>query len=86
MNKIILLSLLFFVSCSDSFQVRNAVSEQDDTSSYILINGEYVELVSDEFENIYLKQKIDDEHFIYVPFPFETEEEENLQPIQTKIK
>jgi len=82
MKKLIWISLLFFVSCK-------AGSEIDDGQDpvYILIDGEHVEMVSDEFGNQYLKEYVADGRAIYIPFPFETEEVgDTLHSYQAKIK
>lgn len=79
MKKFILLALVFFVSCN----VTETTSEEEKV--YILIDGQHVEMVSDEYGNQYLKQRIDG-FDIYVPFPFETEEEgDTLRSFQAKI-
>lgn len=77
MKKLIWISLLFFVSCKTA-------SEIDDGQEpvYILIDGEHVEMVSDEFGNQYLKQ-----NGFYIPFPFETDDaDDSLHIYQAKIR
>lgn len=79
MKKLIGALALFLLSCN----AQKVSSEEEKT--YILIDGEHVELVSDEFGNQYLKQRTY-LHTIYIPFPFETEEEEDsLRIYQAKI-
>lgn len=55
--------------------------------SYINIDGEDVEFVIDEYENPYLKYNIDGKN-LYIPFPFETEDEEEPYkgPMLTKLE
>lgn len=65
-----LLILLFASSCT-SMQL----SETQEEKEYINIDGEDVEFVIDEYENPYLKYNIDGKN-LYIPFPFETEDEE----------
>lgn len=75
MKKLIWIAVLFFVSCK-------APSEIVEDKVFILIDGEHVELVSDEFGNQYLKQDK-----LFIPFPFETEEVgDTLRAYQAKIK
>jgi hypothetical protein len=42
-------------------------------------------MVADEFGNQYLKQITYEENYIYIPFPFELEEEDSLRIYQAKI-
>lgn len=71
---------LFLLSC----KAQKASSEEEKT--YVIIDGEHVELVSDEFGNQYLKQDASGS-VLYIPFPFETEEEtDSLRIYQAKIK
>ena len=82
MKKLIWSLLLFFVSCK-------AASEIDDSQEhvYIKIDGQDVELVSDEYGNQYLKQQTYWNMYIYVPFPFETEDiGDTLHSYEAKIK
>lgn len=67
MKKLIWISLLFFVSC------RTVQNSSEEEKVYINVDGENLELVSDEYGNQYLKQRTY-MHYIYVPFPFDTEE------------
>ena len=79
MKKLIWITLLFFVSCK-------AASGIDEEKTFITIDGEKVEMVSDEYGNQYLKQHTY-YHDIYVPFPFETEEVgDTLHSYEAKIK
>ena len=54
---------------------------------HININGEDVEFVIDEYENPYLKYNINGKN-LYIPFPFETEDEEEPYkgPMLTKLE
>jgi hypothetical protein len=80
MKKLIWITLLFFVSCK-------AASGIDEEKTFILIDGEKVEMVSDEYGNQYLKYRTYGPVYIYVPFPFETEEVgDTLHSYEAKIK
>lgn len=80
MTRFICILLIFFVSCK-------APSEISEEKAFILIDGKYVEMVADEFDNQYLKQYVADGRAIYIPFPFETEEiEDTLRSYQAKIR
>jgi hypothetical protein len=80
MKKLICIALLFFVSCKAQKQ-----SSSEEEKTYILIDGNHVEMVADEFGNQYLKQFISDQP-VYIPFPFETEEEsDSLLMFKAKI-
>lgn len=68
MKKLILLSLLVS-GCSVV-----GPSEKEEVP-HVVIDGQEIELVSDEYGNQYLRQNIDG-YTYYTPFPFETEEEE----------
>lgn len=68
--KQLLIVTLFLASCS-SLQLSDIQEEKE----YINIDGEDVEFVIDEYENPYLKYNIDGKN-LYIPFPFETEDEE----------
>lgn len=84
MKTLVCLASLFFLSCSAPKNTQE--EQQEENSTYILINGEHVEMVADEFGNQYLKQMTSEENYIYVPFPFELEEEEDsLRIHQAKI-
>ena len=50
-------------------------SSVQEEKEYINIDGEDVEFVIDEYENPYLKYNIDGKN-LYIPFPFETEDEQ----------
>lgn len=69
MKRLLIMSL-FLVSCS-SLQLSETQQEKE----YINIDGENVEFVIDEYENPYLKYNIGGKN-VYIPFPFETEDEE----------
>jgi hypothetical protein len=80
MKKILLL-MLIFVSC----KTQEEISFKEE-KTYILIDGNHVEMVADEFGNQYLKQYPCNDTPIYIPFPFETEEEsDSLRSLQAKI-
>jgi hypothetical protein len=79
MKKLIWISLLFFVSCR--------APQKNDDRVFITIDGHRVEMVADEFGNQYLKQQTYWNMYIYVPFPFETEEVgDTLHSYEAKIK
>lgn len=82
MKKILILALIL-LSCKA--QKSSAPDPEEEEKVYILIDGEHVEMVSDEFENQYLKQYMHDGTYIFIPFPFETEEEDSLRILQAKI-
>jgi len=65
----LLVSVLFGACISEKL-----TSEQDERV-FINIDGHPVELVSDEYENQYLKQKTAC-GIVYIPFTFPTEEDE----------
>ena len=67
---IVCILLLVLTSCS-SLQLSETQEEKD----YINIDGEDVEFVIDEYENPYLKYNIGGKN-VYIPFPFETEDEQ----------
>ena len=58
------LFLCIFTGCSN-----DTVPTEDKT--FVTINGEQIEIVSDEQGNQYLKEH-GDGHWIYIPFTFET--------------
>lgn len=62
----------------------SSVQEEKD---YINIDGEDVEFVIDEYENPYLKYNIGGKN-VYIPFPFETEDEQEPYkgPMLTKLE
>ena len=75
MTRFICILLVFIVSCK-------APSEISEEKTFILIDGEHVEMVADEYGNQYLKQ-----NGLFIPFPFETEEVgDTLRSYQAKIK
>lgn len=80
--KQLLVITLFLTSCS-SLQLSDIQEEK----SYINIDGEDVEFVTDEYENAYLKYTISGKN-VYIPFPFETEDEEEPYkgPMLTKLE
>lgn len=54
---------------------RGIKQHHEEEKVYININGEAVEMVIDDYENLYLKYNIKGET-IYIPYPFLTEEEQ----------
>jgi len=80
-SKLLIIALLL-TSCS-SLQFSDIQEEKE----YINIDGEDVEFVIDEYENPYLKYNIDGKN-LYIPFPFETEDEEEPYkgPMLTNLK
>ena len=79
MKKLIWISLLFFVSCK--------APQKNDDRVFIMIDGDRVEMVADEYDNQYLKQFVADGRAIYIPFPFETEDiADTLHSYQAKTK
>lgn len=75
MQKFIWALALFLLSCS-----QQDISKTQEEKVFILIDGEEIEMVADEYGNQYLKQK-----GFYIPFPFESEEEgDSLKSLQAK--
>lgn len=75
MKKILLL-MLIFVSCK---------TQEEQEKTYVLIDGNHIEMVSDEFGNQYLKQHTY-LNTVYIPFPFETESaQDSLNSLHVKI-
>jgi hypothetical protein len=64
MRKFIWALALFLLSCS-----QQDISKTQEEKVFILIDGEEIEMVADEYGNQYLKQK-----GFYIPYPFESEE------------
>lgn len=75
MKKLIL--LIFLGACN----VSNSSKEENEP--HVIIEDTKIEIVSDEYGNQYLKQIVDG-FIIYIPFPFETEEEPQSQTFQIK--
>lgn len=69
---IIAILLLALFGCTPT-----KVSDIQEEKEYISINGEDVEFVIDEYENPYLRYAIHGQS-VYIPFPFETAEEEPI--------
>jgi hypothetical protein len=65
-----IIALLLLSSCGYA-----QLTDTQEEKSYINIDGEDVEFVIDEYENPYLKYTIDGKN-MYIPFPFETDDEE----------
>lgn len=65
---IISILLILFIGCIPASKIQ-------EEKTYINIDGEDVEFVTDEYDNPYLKYAIGGKN-IYIPFPFETEDEE----------
>lgn len=81
MRNILILALIL-LSCKAQ---KPSSPEPEEDKVYILVDGEHVEMVADEFGNQYLKQYVQDSVHIFIPFPFETEEEDSLRILQAKI-
>lgn len=80
MKKILLLALIF-VSCKAQKEVSS-----DEEKTYIIVDGNHIEMVADEFGNQYLKQYPCGDVPVYIPFPFETEDElDSLNSLHAKI-
>ena len=77
---IISILLILFIGCTPAFNIQ-------EEKSYININGEDVEFVIDDYENPYLKYTIHGTN-LYIPFPFETEDDEEPYkgPMLTKLE
>ncbi len=75
-------TLLLFASCTFA-----QFTDTQEEKNYINIDGEDVEFVIDEYENPYLKYTIDGKN-MYIPFPFETDDEEEPYkgPMLTKFE
>lgn len=81
MKKILLLALIF-VSC----KAQKEVSSEEEEKTYIIVDGNHIEMVADEFGNQYLKQYSSENMPIYIPFPFETESaQDSLNSLHAKI-
>ena len=75
----LLVSMLF-----NSCVTEKSVSEEDERV-FITIDGHPVELVVDEYDNPYLKQKTAC-GIVYIPFTFPTEEDEIPKVYETKMQ
>lgn len=76
MKYLILSVALAFASCHTLKKV-----ESDD--SFVTIKGERIQLVADEYGNMYMKQQTKC-GVVYIPFTFPTEEEEIPRVYETK--
>lgn len=66
---VIMLLIMILSSCN------NIKAQENEEMAYIVIDGQKVEMVIDKGENLYLKYKIG-ETDVFIPFPFETQDEE----------
>ena len=79
MRKILL--FLFLASCTPSHPVIE--QEPDDEKVYINIDGNPIEMVADDYGNQYLKEPLPNSgSYLYIPFPFETEEEKDSVKVE----
>jgi len=78
--KYLFLTFLLFSSCFS----EKLVSEEEERV-FINIDGHPVELVVDEYDNPYLKQKTAC-GIVYIPFTFPTEEDEIPKVYETKMQ
>jgi len=62
--------VLFLYSCSPEKQIP-----PEEEKLYISIDGKEIELVSDEYDNYYLKQNLPYGGVVYIPYTFPIEEE-----------
>jgi hypothetical protein len=83
MNKVMLLLIMVLISCTNTpIQEKGQESykeqqhPQEELISTLNIDGKEIELVSDEYDNYYLKQHLPHGVVIYVPYTFPVEEEE----------
>jgi len=64
MKHFIWISVLFFVSCSKPKPKLN----EPELMKYIELEGRAIKVVEDEYGNMFLKQAVSDDRFIYIPF------------------
>ena len=76
-----------FIAILLSSCTQMQVSDIQEEKEYININGDNVEFVVDEYDNPYLKYVINEKP-VYIPFLFETEDEEESYkgPMLTKLE
>jgi len=77
MKKLIWISLLFLVSCGRPKPQLN----EPELMNYIELEGRAIKVVEDEYGNIFLKQAVSDDRFIYIPFIDKAEYEEPMDTI-----
>lgn len=78
--RYLLLIFLLFSSC-----VLEKSVIRSEGRVFITIDGHLVELVSDEYGNQYIKQKVLFD-VLYIPFTFPTEDDEIPRVYETKIQ
>jgi len=72
MKKLVLLLIIVLSSCT-STHIQELIQEE---TPFLTIDGNKIEIVSDEYDNYYLKQHLPQGGVIYVPYTFPVEEEE----------
>lgn len=85
MKKFIFISVLFLVSCG---KPRHQLNEPE-MMNYIELEGKFIKVVEDAYGNMFLKQAVSDDRFIYIPFTDVAEYEnpgDTLHSYQAKIK
>lgn len=78
--KYLFLIFLFFSSCVPGNHLSN-----EEEKVFINVDGHLIELVVDEYDNPYLKQKTAC-GIVYIPFTFPTEEDEIPKVYETKMQ
>ena len=71
MNKLVLLLIIVLSSCTSTH-----IQELKEETPFLTIDGNKIELVSDEYGNYYLKQNLPQGGVVYIPYTFPVEEEE----------
>ena len=85
MKKLIWISVLFFLSCGKPKPQLN----EPELMNYIELEGRAIKVVEDEYGNMFLKQAVSDDRFIYIPFTDVAEYEnpgDTLHSFQAKSK
>jgi len=85
MKHFIWISVLFILSCS---RPKPQLSEPE-MMDYIELEGRFIKVVEDAYGNMFLKQAVSDDRFIYIPFTDVAEYEnpgDTLRAYQAKIK
>ncbi len=84
MKKLIWIPVLFLVSCSRPKPQLN----EPELMNYIELEGRAIKVVEDEYGNMFLKQAVSDDRFIYIPFNDNAEYEtsDSLHSYEAKIK
>lgn len=77
--KYIVIFILFLTGCVPA----ETTTETETEKVYIYIDGNKREIVADEYGNQYLKQYSYGNNVIYIPFTFETAEEEDTTSVQS---